>query len=273
MVWTSRQDKLPPPSYFSQIVEHLRRAYRGARISREMMQALRPFFIEAWRNGATADAAAQRTCSCDGREVVPSPAVGVQVARGEVRAPKGAERGEVFGADELRPPAAVERLERKLQQIEQRQKKEQSVATRWRQREQTARKDFVRAEAAQRIGGATQRYAALREEAQRIEEELRRVRAELGRVGRGARALDDSSISTSAISTSPTSAPSETDSGPASAKAPRRARKASAASSTPETVGPGADPQAAAMLASIRGLLPEVAGQLAAQMKKEGGRS
>lgn len=262
MVWESRQDKLPPPSYFSQIVEHLQRAYRGARISREMMQTLRPFFIEAWRNGATADAAAQRTCSCDGREVVPSPAVGVQVARGEVRPPKGAERGEVFGADELRPPAAVERLEKKLQQIEQRQKKEQSIATRWRQREQTARKDFVRAEAAQRIGGATQRYAALKEEAQHIEGELRRVRADLGRVSRGLRTSNDA-----------TSAPPADEAPMQEAAKPRRTKKTSAASRTPETAGPDADPQAAAMLASIRGLLPEVAGQLAAQMKKEGGQS
>ncbi|PSM30717.1 hypothetical protein, partial [Haliangium sp. UPWRP_2] len=88
--------------------------------------------------------------------------------------PKGAQRGEVFGADELRPPAAVERLERALRQIEQTQRKEESITTRWKQREQTARKDFVRTEAAQKIGASTQRYAELKAEAEQIEQELQR---------------------------------------------------------------------------------------------------
>lgn len=259
MVWKSREDKLPPPSYFSQIVEHLQRAYRGARISREMMLTLRPFFIEAWRNGATADAAAQRTCSCDGREIVPSPAVGIHVARGEVRPPKGVERGQVFGADELRPPATVERLENKLRQLEQKQKKEQSIATRWQQREKTARKDFVRAEAAQRVGGANERFASLKEEAQRIEEELRRVRAELGRANRTTRSIDEPAVVAAA---SPEQEP----------KAEKRRRAKQTRTPAPPS-GSTEDPQAAAMLASLRGLLPDVAGQLAAQMKKEGGRS
>ena len=257
MAWELRKDKLPSPSYFSQIVEHLQRAYRGAHISREMMQTLRPFFIEAWRNGASADAAAQRTCSCDGREIVPSPAVGVHVARGEVRPPKGAGRGDVFGADELRPRAAVERLQRKLRQVEQKQKKEMSITTRWQQREQSARKDFVRAEAAQKIGAATQRFAALKEEAVRIEEELQRVRSDLSR------ARKTTSTPIAASEAAPTPAPEpQAEAKPKPARTPKR--KADV---------PAEDTQAAAMMSSIRGLLPDIAGQLAAQMKKEGGKS
>jgi len=60
MVWKSRADKLPPPSYFSMIVGYLQAPYRGARISQEMMRALLPFWIEAWRSGKTAESAAQR---------------------------------------------------------------------------------------------------------------------------------------------------------------------------------------------------------------------
>mgnify|MGYP000355450691 CR=1 FL=1 len=248
MVWKSREQKLPPPSYFSLIVEHLQRAYRGARISRELMQTLQPFFIEAWRNGKTAEAAAQSTCSCNGREVVPSPVIGIHVARGEVRPPKGAQRGEVFGADELRPPIAVERLERALRQIEQKQRKEESIATRWKQRQQTARKDFVRAEAAQKIGASTQRYAELKAEAERIEQELKRVRSDLRQASR------------TATSTADTPAPA-----PVAAEKPRAPRHRSNSASD--------NAQAAAMLSSIRGLLPDVATQLAAQIKKESGKS
>ena len=49
MAWKSREDKLPPPSFFTLIVAYLQEAYQGARISREMMMTLRPYFIEAWR--------------------------------------------------------------------------------------------------------------------------------------------------------------------------------------------------------------------------------
>jgi len=67
-----------------------------------MMRTLRPFFIEAWRSGKTAESAAQSTCSCDGKEILPSPVVGVHLAKGSVRPPKGAQRGEVFGAESPR---------------------------------------------------------------------------------------------------------------------------------------------------------------------------
>ena len=97
MAWKSREDKMPPPSFFSMMVAYLQRAYPGAQISRELMLTLRPFLIEAWRNGRTAEAAAQTTCSCDGRQIVPSPVVAVHIAKGSVRSPKGAQRGEVFG--------------------------------------------------------------------------------------------------------------------------------------------------------------------------------
>jgi hypothetical protein len=107
MAWKSREDKMPPPSFFSMMVAYLQRAYPGAQISRELMLTLRPFLIEAWRNGRTAEAAAQTTCSCDGRQIIPSPVVAVHIAKGSVRPPKGAQRGEVFGADALRRGADV----------------------------------------------------------------------------------------------------------------------------------------------------------------------
>ena len=35
MAWKSREDKMPPPSFFSMMVAYLQRAYPGAQISRE----------------------------------------------------------------------------------------------------------------------------------------------------------------------------------------------------------------------------------------------
>ena len=127
----SREDKLPPPSYFSMIVAYMQKAHEHARISRELMETLRPYFIEAWRNGKSAEAAAQTTCSCLHGQVVPSPVVGIHLAKGSVRPPKEAQRGEVFGAEALRPPAAVERLMRRLNRLGQEQAKQEQVTARW----------------------------------------------------------------------------------------------------------------------------------------------
>src|SRR5262245_51399945 len=89
VAWKSREDKLPPTSYFTLIAAYLQSAYKNAHISRATMMTLRPFFIEEWRNGKSAEAAAQSTCSCDGHQVVPSPVVGVRIAKGSVRPPLG----------------------------------------------------------------------------------------------------------------------------------------------------------------------------------------
>jgi hypothetical protein len=181
MVWKSREDKLPPASFFAGIIPYLQRAYPGANISREVMEALRPYFIEAWRNGKGIEAAAQTTCSCDGRQIVPSPVIGVRIAKGTVRPPRGAQRGDVFGAEELRAPAPVERLQKRLQRITREQAQVKSVEAKWDQRARTARKESTRSEAEQKQSQAVSRYAGLLKEAQSIEVEIRRLRNELSR--------------------------------------------------------------------------------------------
>lgn len=254
MVWNSRAEKLPPPSFFSLIVAYLQQAYPGARISREMMLTLRPYFVEAWRHGKNAEAAAQTTCSCDGKEIVPSPVVGVHIARGSVRPPKGAQRGEVFGAEALRQPASVERVQKKLQRIAQAEAKQQSVEARWAQRAQTARKDLVRNEAQRKQAVASTRSAALREEAQRLEAEMRRLRTELQRTPRTPR--------------TPAKEPSPPP--PVAAESPKAPSKRRAEKPRVPAAAPAPDAQNAAMLRAIQGMLPEVAGQIAAQLAKEG---
>lgn len=248
MVWNSRADKLPPPSFFSLIVAYLQQAYPGARISREMMLTLRPYFIEAWRHGKNAEGAAQTTCSCDGKDIVPSPVVGVHIARGSVRPPKGATRGEVFGAEELRPPAPIERFEKKLRRVAQEQEKQQALEARWAQRVQTARKDTARSEALRKQTAASTKYAALREEAQRLEAEMGRLYTELQRTQRAKKDVT--------VQKEPTPRPAK-----------RRTEKPRTAATAP-----AADAQNAAMLRAIQGMLPDVAGQIAAQLAKEGGK-
>ena len=95
----------------------------------------------------------------------------------------------------------------------------------------------------------------------RIEEELQRVRSDLSRVRR------TTSTPTVASETAPTPITTQTpapqpEAKPKPARAPKRKEEV-----------PAEGAQAAAMMSSIRGLLPDVAGQLAAQMKKEGGKS
>jgi hypothetical protein len=248
-MWKSREDKLPPPSFFSMIVAHLQKAYPRARISREMMESLRPYFIEAWRNGKTAQAAAQTTCSCHHSEVVPSPVVNVQVAKGSVRPPQGAQRGEVFGAEALRPPAAVERLGRRLERLAQDQKKQEAVAERWGKRAQTARKESTKKDAEHKQAAASTKNATLLAEARRIEAEIKRLQQELNRPA-VQRAVRDEAPPTPAAE-------------PRSAPATKRHTKAETPPAAPAT------DENAAMLRAIQGLMPQLAGQLASEMAKD----
>ena len=276
MAWKSREEKLPPPSYFSLIVAHLQTAYRGATVSREMMTELRPFFVEAWRNGKTAEAAAQSTCSCNGHEIVPSPVVGVHIAKGAVRPPKGAQRGEVFGADSLRPPAAVERLQKRLGQIEQAQKKEERQGARWAQQAKTARKESTRTEAERKYSGAASKYAALAQEAQQIDTELQRLRVELKRAERS-RPGSGAELAASAAPASPAPAirtdaasgraavPSDSAAAVPQRRAANKRRGSAAAKETPPAPPQDGD----AMLSAIRSMLPDLAKQLAAEMGEE----
>ena len=270
-MWKSREDKLPPPSYFSMIVAYLQRAYQDARISRELMETLRPYFVEAWRNGKSAEAAAQTTCSCHQGQVVPSPVVGLRVAKGSVRPPRDAQRGEVFGAEALRPPAAVERLGRRLEKLTQEQAKQEQVTARWARRAQTARKTSTQREAAQKQAAASTKHAVLLAEARRIEVELKRLQGELNRPVR------TQSVAPEAVPAGSPAAPMAAANAPvADAQVPQRpARKRAhpARISAPSTdaPSPALSPTAEgeAMLRALQSVMPEIAGQLATEMVKE----
>lgn len=105
MVWKSREGKLPPPQFLADLAAYLERAH-GTKPSRELMEKLYPFFVEEWRNGSTSRETANATCACKKGEIVPSPATSVRLSKGEVKPPRGAKRGDIFGADALRTPGA-----------------------------------------------------------------------------------------------------------------------------------------------------------------------
>ena len=273
-MWKSREDKLPPPSYFSMIVAYLQRAHEHARISRELMETLRPYFIEAWRNGKSAEAAAQTTCSCLHGQVVPSPVVGIHLAKGSVRPPKAAQRGEVFGAEALRPPAAVERLTRRLTRLGQEQAKQEQVTARWDRRAQNARKESTQREATQKKAEAATKHAVLMTEARRIEAEIKRLQGELKRPARRLPLIVELSPAEPAR---PKVAAAAQEVVPVPAAVahqkersrPARKRSAEAAISPHASSSPAApSAEGEAMLRAIQGAMPELAGQLAAEMAK-----
>jgi hypothetical protein len=272
MAWKSREDKLPPPSFFTLIVAYLQEAYQGARISREMMMTLRPYFIEAWRNGRTAAAAAQTTCSCNGREVIPSPVVGIQIAKGSVRPPKGAQRGDVFGADELRQPSKVERLQHKLERVQREGDKLHSLESRWMQRGQKSKSESVRKEAERKQSVATTKRSGLLVEARRLEDELARLQVELNRVSRQKGAPAESApVAQSSQPTpqAPALQPAPTTSSePSVSEKKKRGRKPKGEAAAPTPALP-VDAQSAALLGAVQGLLPNLAKQLADQMSKD----
>lgn len=276
-MWKSREDKLPPPSYFSMIVAYLQKAYKDARISRELMESLRPHFVEAWRNGKSAEAAAQTTCSCHHGQVTASPVIGVRIAKGSVRPPKEAQRGEVFGAEALRPPAAVERLGRRLTRIAQEQTRQEEMTARWAKRAQTARKESTQRKATQKQTAASTRNAVLLAEARRIEAELKRLQGDLNRPVRNQSTVVAAVPSVPPPTRAATSVEPANTASVAEKEHAKSARKRSpsmeAAAASNKAPSPAATPSAegAAMLRAIQGLMPELAGQLASEMAKERG--
>ena len=262
----SREGKLPPANYYAQIFGHLTQAYPAAQITPATMASLKPAWDMLWQAGRPADVVAKTTCSCDGKKIIPSPAVGLLLAKGLVRPPKGAQRGEVFGAEELREPAPVERLQKRLVRVSREQEKTQAVSEKWGQRAQGARKESTRDEAERRRAGATSRYDELRSEAQRIEAELTRLRGELSRTPRERIAEVQRrmpALRAEPPPPPPPPPPPEPPPSPPPADAPPKKPRALKGRPKKEATPTDAD---AAMLTAIQNLLPGIAGQLSTLM-------
>jgi hypothetical protein len=109
----SRHDQEPPPHWWAALEAALVTMFPGATWNRAKMAELRPYFVAEWRQGQKPKSAARTVCSCDGKTIHLNESIRVVPAR----PPKGAKRGEVFGADELRPIAPIERIDRKIEKV------------------------------------------------------------------------------------------------------------------------------------------------------------
>ena len=117
-VWASResrQDKEPPALFYAQVVKRLEEAFPDSVLSEATLETLKPFLIKSWRAGFNAKQAAAAHCACENNQIVPSPGTKVELEKGEVFAPRGAQRGQLFPPEQLRPAVNVQRKQRELQ--------------------------------------------------------------------------------------------------------------------------------------------------------------
>jgi len=110
----SRLNQYPPPMWWAELEAALAGRFPGIRWTRKTLAELEPYFVAEWRMGQRAKHAARTVCSCDGQQITLNPEIEVPAKR----PPKGAKRGEIFGADELRDPARTERLKNLKAQLQ-----------------------------------------------------------------------------------------------------------------------------------------------------------
>lgn len=101
MVWKLREGKVPSKQWMADLLAYLEQSH-GIAPTREVVEKLYALIVEQWREGATVREVGKATCSCQKGQIVPSPAARVQLKRGELKPPRSAKRGDLFGFEELR---------------------------------------------------------------------------------------------------------------------------------------------------------------------------
>jgi hypothetical protein len=239
MAWKSRTGKNPPARFFADIARHLALAYPSAEVSKALMLRLRPRMVMAWQEGTSAKATAESTCACDGKKVVPSPPTEVQLLKAEVRPPVGAQRGDVFGVEELRESVVISNLRRgveRLREQSRRAKERADVATTSLAK---ARAESVRTTARTRQIKALQEYRELLTEQGRMEQSLRQAvdaqESERSRLMAETKAMELalSKVESRTLTAPVTAAPKTAKRGPAAAKA-ATVKPAANAAKTPQ---------------------------------------
>lgn len=111
-MWKSREGKDPPPQFWADFVAATNVVFPAATLGKETLVALYRLAVDEWRAGRQVHVIVRQLCSCDGSTVVPSPAAERRLGktRGIARPPEKARRGDIFGIDEIRDPAALGRL-------------------------------------------------------------------------------------------------------------------------------------------------------------------
>ena len=110
MAWKLREGKVPSKQWMADLLAYLERAH-GIRPTREVVEKLYAIIVQQWREGATVREVGKATCSCQKGQIAPSPAALVQLKRGELKPPRSAKRGDLFGFEELRARKIQEKAE------------------------------------------------------------------------------------------------------------------------------------------------------------------
>lgn len=101
---------MPPKQWMADLLAYLEQAH-SILPTREVVEKLYAIIVQQWREGATVREVGKATCSCQKGQIVPSPAALVQLKRGELKPPRSAKRGDLFGFEELRARKVQEKAD------------------------------------------------------------------------------------------------------------------------------------------------------------------
>ena len=106
----SREGQYPPAQELAELIYHWMRAFPSAQITEREVRDLYPYIVAKWREGMSLKHIAQTACSCNGKEISPSPVARAYLPRRLVLPPPDAQPGRAFGAESLRDAKSVARL-------------------------------------------------------------------------------------------------------------------------------------------------------------------
>lgn len=122
MVWAKRDGVAPPPDFWADFLANVDALFPGASLDERVLKDLYGLVVDEWRDGRQVNVIVRQLCACDGTTVEPSEGAKrrLQKKRGLAKAPEDAERGEIFGIDELREAGILGKLSAKLAVIDAR---------------------------------------------------------------------------------------------------------------------------------------------------------
>lgn len=181
MSWKSRQDKDPPPQFVAEAVAYIQQSFPAATVNQTLMDKLRAFLVQEWRNGQSARGAAKSLCSCAaGKDVMPSPASAQVIPKRAVRPPQGAVRGQMFGAESLRDPGRIARLRLGIANAQSRAVREEAAAEQAEQQAALTRAQATQVRLRAQAERARAKAADHREAEAMLTQELERLLKALG---------------------------------------------------------------------------------------------
>lgn len=260
MAWKSRIGRLPPANFYAQIMTYLAQAYPDAAITQDTMLVLKPTWDDLWQDGRSADVVAKTTCSCDGKSITLSPAVGLaKLPRGAHRAPAGTERGQLFDPSRMRESPEAERTKRQALMLESQIGRISQATVRLKAKADRARSDSAKAPLLAELKRRSAELEIKRAEAAKIAQKLSEVRRLLGAVR--VELAEEEAPAKAAASVEKVAKATKTP----EAEKPKRTKASK--QTTPTASAADKD---AAILAAIQAALPAVAERLAEKMKKAG---